>query len=117
MDCIEQSTPSLGPELWANVFAHMEDRSEDIRSWDSFGRLDEEKNQTTFHQLKLVCKRFREIFVGYSGLVQRLYLCDGFPESALPSLLTWVQHNKKSVRRFESACARPMMASVLAGLI
>lgn len=96
-DIGQQIVPSLTPELWSNVFAHVEELPENFGNHQQ----DQRRNQAEVHQLKLVCKQFRDIYASHSGLVQRLYL--GFSsERSLPSLIAWLQQNKSSIQTFQS---------------
>ena len=81
-DIGQQTVPALTPELWSNVFAHVEELPENFDTQPQ----DQQQNQAEVHQLKLVCKQFRDICASHSVLVQRLYLADGFSsERSLPS--------------------------------
>ena len=113
---IEEIVPSLTPELWAKVFALVEERPDTLGSWDDSIDTLAWQNQQEVHQLKLVCKQFKKIYASHAGLIQRLYLCDGFAARLLPALLAWLQQNKNSVQTFHSAEGRPVDA-VLAGLV
>lgn len=109
---------SLTPELWAEVFAHLAFDTEKVTLQEDDGNLDLElkQEQLQLHQLKLVCKQFRDIFATHSGLVQRVYVCPDFPLRSLCSLLTWLHQNKGSVQELQSADRRTLDA-VLAGLV
>ena len=65
-----QNAPALPPELWAKVFSHLEELPETIEPWDD---PDQKQNQAEVHQLKLVCRQFRDILASHSGLMQHLY--------------------------------------------
>lgn len=105
--------PSLTPELWAKVFAHLQE----LPKYASFGDDQVQKqHQAGIHQLKLVCKQFKNIYASHTGLVQRLYLCRDFSVTSLPSLLAWLQQGKSSVRMFSSPCEGQLVYAVLAGL-
>ena len=61
----QQRTPALTPELWTKIFAHLEELP-DFLDWDD---EEQEPNQAKVHQLKLVCKQFRDVDASHSGLV------------------------------------------------
>lgn len=109
-----QNALSLTPELWAEVFARLEERATTLTTYDD---LEEKQSQTEVHQLKRVCKQFRQIYASDSRLVQKLYLYSNFSLRSLASLLVWLQHNKSSVKIFRSACGSPLLDAVLAGLV
>ena len=108
---------SLTPELWAKVFAYVEPRP-----WvtgpveDSTAQL-LQRVQTEVHQLKLVCKQFREVYARHSGLVQALYLRNDVPVGSLSSLLVWLQQNKRSLQTFRSECGNLLVEAVLGALV
>lgn len=111
---------SLTPELWAKVFALVEKRPETIENIADLTftthRLARQE-QAQVHQLKLVCKQFRDIYATHSGLTQRMFLYQSFPARLLPGLLAWVQQNKISVQIFQSAEPSSLMDAVLTGLV
>lgn len=115
MDHAEPDAPSLSSELWAKVFAHLEETPRNIRSWAD---KDERQHQAGVHQLKLVCKQFHEIYASHKGLVQALYLSGRVSASSRPRLLAWVQQNKRSVQTFRSQLGQQTIyAEVLEALV
>ena len=110
MSFVEQTfAPALTPELWAKVFAYVEEVAETI------GPLDDiVENQTAVQQLKLVCKQYRDIHASHSNVVQHLYLGDVVSVDRLPSLLAWLQQSQCSVKVFQSYCGSPLVDDVLA---
>ncbi|KAL3152695.1 hypothetical protein ABBQ38_012288 [Trebouxia sp. C0009 RCD-2024] len=112
MGRVEQQNSHLTPELWANVFAFLEDRPGSIQPATTQSR-----QQKEVHRPKLVCKQFREIYESHSGLVQALYLNSDISVGSLPSLLTWLQQNKSSVKTFRAEVGSPLVEVVLGALI
>ena len=112
-----QKAPALSSELWANVFVHMATPSERFYKRDDTNDWLYKRRQKEMHQLKLVCKLFRDVFASHSGLVQHLYLHQAFPARLLPSLLAWLQQSKSSLQTFMSAYGEPLADVVLAGLL
>ena len=109
---VEQAyAPALTPELWAKVFPHLEEVPESIGPGD-----DTVQNQPEVHQLKLVCKQFRDIHASHSDVVQHVYLGGGFSVRRLPSLLAWLQQSQRSVKVFQSNCNSQLVDDVLAAL-
>ena len=112
----QRNTISLTPELWAEVFAHLEERPSTPATYDD---VEEKQSQKEVHQLdklKLVCKDFRRIHASHAGLVQKVHLHSDFCVRSLPSLLAWLQHNKSSVHILQSARGSPLLDAVLAAL-
>ena len=106
----QQNAPSLTVDLWAKVFAHLKDILE-----DEYECLPHH-SQVMMHQLKLVCKQFRQTFTSHSGLVRKKFLGSSFSERQLPSLLAWLQKSQGSVRAVMSICNAPLLEVVLAQL-
>ena len=113
MDHIKQrNAPTLTPELWAKVFSH----TEELPEFNCCNSRPQE-NQARLHQLKLVCKQFRDVFASHPGLVQRLFLWPDFSVAALPGLLAWLQKSKSSISMFHSACRGPLEDVVMAAFL
>lgn len=110
----QQNAITLTPELWAEVFAHLEERSSTLTLYDD---VKQKQSQKEVHQIKLVCKQFRLIHASHPGLVQKVHLYSDFCVRSLPSLLAWLLHNKSSVHVLQSACGSPLLDAVLAGLV
>lgn len=111
---VQRNAITLTPELWAEVFPHLEERSSTATVYDD---LEQKQRQKEVHQLKLVCKQFRQIHASHPGLVHKVHLYSDFFVRSLPSLLVWLQHNKSSVQILQSACGSPVLDAVLAGLV
>ena len=116
MSCTTRLASSLTPELWTKIFVHMEELAENPYPFPHF-TFDQKQPQGEMHQLKLVCKQFRDIFASHPGLVQRLYIGEDFLATSLPSLLDWMQQSKGSVQTFQSTCERPLVDIVLTALL
>lgn len=111
---------SLTPELWAQVFALVEERSdtiEDMGGWTQTTHRLARQEQAQVHQLKLVCKQFRDIYATHSGLIQRMLLYQSFPARLTPSLLAWLQQNRSSVQTFRSTDESSLVDAVLSALV
>ena len=109
----QRNAPSLSPELWAKVFAHLEQQRDLTPPYDA---SKQKRNQMEVHQLKLVCKHFRSIFDSQTELVQQLYVDADFSLAQIPSLLAWLHQNKGSVRVLLSECTSPVVDIIMAGL-
>ena len=79
------TVPSLAPELWTEIFAQLEWRPQDVKIWDDHDHLELKQNQLEVHQLKLVCKQFRDLYATHSDLVQQLYVCYQFTVGLYPA--------------------------------
>ena len=91
-------------------------RQQGVTSWNGVDNLELKQNQLEVHQLKVVCKQFRDIHATYEGLVQQLYISSIFPVRSLLSLLAWLQQNKGSVQSFR-AMNDSSLDAVLTGLV
>ncbi|KAL3151085.1 hypothetical protein ABBQ38_012955 [Trebouxia sp. C0009 RCD-2024] len=101
----QQNHPSfLTTELWAKVFRHLDELLDNVIP---------KQHQAEMHQLKLVCKQFRETFSSHSGLVERLYLGYDLSAGRLPRLLAWLKKNKSSIQILHSKCESSVFEIVL----
>lgn len=121
-DMDQRNALFLTPELWAEVFAHLEMRPDNIESnietdWDRDDDLKHQLNQKYVHQVKLVCKHFKDIHASRSSLVQRLYVGQAFAVTSLPSLLMWLHERKSTLQIFQSTSATLLVDIVLSGLV
>ena len=121
-DMDQRNALFLTPELWAEVFAHVEMRPDNIESnietdWDRDDDLKHQLNQKYVHQVKLVCKHFKDIHASRSSLVQRLYVGQAFAVTSLPSLLMWLHERKSTLQIFQSTSATLLVDIVLSGLV
>ena len=59
-------------------------------------------DQACFHQLQLVCSRFRNVFDGHPELSNEINLGRHVARTFVPSMLLWVQHWRSSIYRFNA---------------
>ena len=106
--------PDLTPELWAEVFAHMQDSQVPTGS-TCYEEMDSCWQLQQLLKLRLVCKRFEEVVASNPQLLCRLSVHEDYPSSSLLRLLGWLQSGKHSLDVFEATCGSPMVDAVLAG--
>lgn len=108
--------PALTPELWAEVFAHIQDCQvpTELRSWHAIQSC---RQPQQLLNLRLVCKQSDEIIASNRQLLCRLSVHKEYPSSSLLSLLRWLQSGRHSLDSFEATCGSPMVDAVLAGLV
>ena len=95
----------LPDELWAEVFCHL--RPEvyvDLTKVDILEAQPVAEEHRQFHRLRLVCKRFSQIFHQHQKLVECLYLKGDLQHTGLSSLLPWSLGHKSSIRTFIAYC-------------
>ncbi len=101
-------------ELWAEIFCLLLPDVHVDNDMVEMQYVAEEHRQ--FHQLRLVCKRFNQIFNQHQKLVECLYLKGDLQHTALSSLLLWSLGHKSSVRTFIASCGSPCTEVALAML-
>ena len=118
MDC--NLWPDLTSELWAEVFARIQDS--EISDSDDFTDVHEIEMDANWQleqlpELRIVCKQFNEVIASSPQLLRRLSVHKDYPSSSLLSLLAWLQSGKHSLDSFEATCGSPMVDAMLAGLV
>ena len=116
-DMDQRNASILTPELWAEVFTHLELRPDNVDIRDKTEHLKQRLNQKEVHQMKLVCKHFKQIHASQPSLVQRLYISQAFAATSLPSLLIWLHQSKSLLQLFQSTLEGLLVDVVLAGLV
>lgn len=107
----------LSVDLWAEVLCYLRPQTHTGQEY-----ADAEKEQIVaerhqrFHQLRLTCKLFNQVFLRNQELSSRLYIKANFQHSALSSLLPWSYRYKGSVHTFTASCGSPCAEVALAGL-
>lgn len=97
MDPLQHShSLQLGRELWAKVFAYLEDRPGPIRPVTA-----QWQQQSEVHRPKLVCKQFRETYSSHPEIVQALYLNSDVTVGSLPSCWLGYNRTKAQSKHFE----------------
>ena len=112
----------LPSELWAKVFAHLKPVCTDAT--DYCARSDDSRlavanllyEQALYHQLKLVCSKFHQVFVQQPELSEELILGKGNAGRMLPSVLVYLQQHFRSVLAFRGLCGGSTQDMILAAL-
>lgn len=73
-------------------------------------------DQARFHQLKLVCSRFHQVFLGHPELSAEVILAEGNASNLMPSLSLWLRRFAKFVNTVTSFDISPYQEMVLGGL-
>ena len=116
---LENVVDQLPVELWKRIFQSLRpDSKGTVNSlWDD---ADPEcdiaallSDQARFHQLKLVCSRFHQVFLQHPELSAEVILAKGNASNLMPSLLLWLRRFAKSVTFFYNS---PYQDMVLGGL-
>ena len=112
----------LSAELWAKVFAHLKP---DCTAALDMGE-DEEgcskavskivKAQHRYHQLKLVCSKFKQVFDHHPDLSNQVILAEGNRPHMMPSLLVWLRHSSRCIHNFTAFCGGSTQEMALAAL-
>ncbi|KAL3162033.1 hypothetical protein ABBQ38_009104 [Trebouxia sp. C0009 RCD-2024] len=68
------------------------------------------------HRLKLVCKRFRDVFLEHHDLFSVVLLRQNLRVQALPGLLVWLQRHNTDVRCLQDHCGGSYVCAALSSL-
>ncbi len=118
VDLVDQ----LPTELWMSIFESIRPNSKELVDFRSHDRDRESKiaallsDQARFHQLKLVCSRFHQVFLGHPELSAEVILAEGNASNLMPSLSLWLRRFAKFVNTVTSFDISPYQEMVLGGL-
>ena len=110
----------LSLEVWARVFKYLKPNGkhavEDQARAQRVAKL--MADQACFHQLKLVCSKFRDIFAEHPQLSNEITISK--PSSAtaafVPSILLWIQRWRSSICSFQAFSGKQYHELVLGAL-
>ncbi len=112
----------LPAELWARIFESIRPNSKELGDFRSNDRVRESKiaallsDQARFHQLKLVCSRFHQVFLVHPELSAEVILAEGNASNLMPSLSLWLRRFAKFVNTVTSFDISPYQEMVLGAL-
>ena len=69
--------------------------------------------QASFHRLRLVCKRFNEVFLKYPDLCRDLVFRQQQADTLSPSLVAWLKRYHTSVRLLAAYCGNSALVQLL----
>ena len=114
----------LPAEVWARVLLYQQGSVAELlanyRHRDSAGRIMMSEPSSLFSsqaehlRLRLVCKRFNNIFKDHGELSQGLILYPDFPTRMLANLVVWMRFHSSSVKTLAVYCSKPCLEVVLA---
>lgn len=86
-------------EVWARIFSHL--KAENVLasavSEQAVAKL--MADQAYFHQLKLVCSKFRDVFAEHPELSDEISVNKSSAHTFIPSILVWIQRWRSSIQR------------------
>ena len=106
----------LSDDLWAKILVQLEGGVTDglcLRIMEPYSMAEE---QSAYHRLRLVCRKFNTIFKEHRRLLRGLVLSPALTKEALPSLLTWLGQHRSSVQMFAAYCDSPCLEAALSRL-
>ena len=109
--------PGLSDDLWAKILVELEGGFTDglcLRVVEPYSMA---KAQSKFHQLRLVCHKFNDVFKGRPRLSRCLLLSPALTQESLPSLLAWLQQYGAFVEIFAAYCDSPCVEAALGKLM
>jgi len=118
----ENLVDQLPVELWKRIFDSIRPSSKEFVNCCSHDRDRGSKiaallsDQAHFHQLKLVCSRFYQVFLVHPELSAEIILAEGNASNLMPSLLLWLRRFAKFVYTVKSFDNSPYQEMVLGGL-
>ena len=106
---------ALSTELWALVFLHLS--SNQWRPQCEGLSRRELRKYSNLHRLKLVCKKFKDVFQEHHNLFSLLVLRENLGAQALPGLLAWVLRHDTDISLLHSLSGGPCTDAALACLM
>lgn len=108
----------LSADLWAKIFYEQQGG---VNGYP-WGLRNIEPNslfhsQAEHQRLRLVCKRFNEIYKHHGELSSGLTLCPEFPTHLLASLVFWLRRHSPFIGTFAAYCGSPCLEVALGGLL
>lgn len=79
--------------------------------------LQEESMAFALHELRLVCKQFKNVVDGNPELATQLFLREYFPSTGVGSLVRWIDNHRSAVRTFFSVSESPVTEVALAAFV
>ncbi len=117
----------LSAEVWARVLLYQQGGVAELqatsRHRNTAGRLMMLEPSSLFSsqaghlRLRLVCKKFNNIFKDHGELSQGLTLHADFPTQMLANLVVWMRFHSSSVKTFAAYCGQPCLEVVLASFL
>ena len=105
----------LPSELWTRVFLYLSPNQ-----WRTGTYKHHEENKKLhpeLHRLKLVCKKFKDLFLEHHDLFSVLLLRHNLEPQALPGLLNWLQRHNSDISCLQGYCRGPYVAAALTFLL
>ncbi|KAL3161966.1 hypothetical protein ABBQ38_009046 [Trebouxia sp. C0009 RCD-2024] len=104
----------LSAELWTQVFLRLS-----LNQWQPHTgglRVEDFESYPDLHRLKLVCKKFRDVFLEHHELSNVLFMRQNLKPQALPGLLTWLQRHSNDIGCLVAHCGDPYVNATLTHL-
>ncbi len=109
----QRYTSQLSSDLWAKIFTILGSEGEFCD-----GVIDRRlTSQAYFFGLRLVCKKFNDVFEANSRFFSSLVVSSTFPPQACPGLLTWLSKHRTKIQNVATTCGSPCLEIVLSGLL
>ena len=110
----------LSNDLWARVLSLVADNVFDELRTACYTFPEEVSPEEEYHQLhslRLVCKKFDDVFKEHPELSARLFLGVSFSAKAFMSLLEWLQRDSTVVQELVATCGSVRSEATLSGAI
>ncbi len=106
----------LSLELWAQIMSLLVSGVPEENAMRCFSPERIFSQQANFYRLRLVCKRFNEVFLKYPDLCRDLVFRQQQADTLSPSLVAWLQRYHTSVQSLAAYCGNSALIQLLAML-
>ena len=101
---VKEAVMQLPLEVWARIFQFLRAGNDEnltcILPFKAHLVAQATADQTHFHQLKLVCSKFRDAFAEHPELSNRVILRQSTGHPVASGILLWIQRWRSSIRQF-----------------
>ena len=91
----------LPHEVWARIFQHLQAVYDKEHTCSLLSEAQivahAAADQAHFHQLKLVCSKFQDVFAKHPDLSNRIIIGKSVGHPFIPSILLWIQHWRSTI--------------------
>lgn len=116
--CSQDRAVQLSADLWVKIFLHQQGG---VNGFPWGLRITEPNSlfhsQAKHQRLRLVCRKFKEIFRSHGELSSGLTLGPEFPTHLLASLVIWLRSHSPYIVTFAAYCGSPCLEVALGGLL
>lgn len=105
--------PQLPDDVWAKIFLHLEGGVGDGLALRYCERNSLLEAQAEYYQLRLVCRKFNQVFRQQHQLCRGLAVPVSLSDEMLQSLESWLQEHGSFVQNLAAYCGSPVLDSAI----